>query len=605
MQQAEAAMESVALGAVVSRQVASVRLLVGLLQGLVLYLLYRSVAACVWPATDSHWFAPAVLLAVLLPVLLICSLGHMAYRALGLWIGAAFFLLPGLALHDVWRSVGDGSAGVHYPSPLLDVFCGVGFFIGHTLVLAGAAAGRRVAPYPAYFEKAWTLAIQLLFSALFVGALWLVLELGAALFMLVKLAWLHELLKQAWFAIPVTCFAFSCAMHITDVRPAIVRGVRTLLLVLMSWILPVATLIVAAFLVSLLVVGLSPLWSTRSATTILLGSAATLVVLLNAAFQDGTAAAGVGRLMRLCARLAAVLLLPLTALAVLALGLRVDAYGWSTDRIIVASCLLVAACYALGYTWAALRPDGWLPTLAPVNVATSFLIVALLLALFSPLADPARLAVANQLARLASGQVGAAKFDFDALRFDGARYGRAALAALAAGASGPDAALVRNRVALTLARKGKWDRSTPPLDLATNLTVWPSGARLAPGFLTYAWQQQNYRYMLPACLTQAGKACDAYLIDFHGNGNKDVLLVASTPGDRAVILSSDAAGKWRLVGSINPGLAGCPSLQQQLRAGRYALVAPALPDLQVAGLHLPVDRNATGAAPPVCPPNAP
>ncbi len=65
------------LDAVVSRQVMVARLLTGLLQGALLYPLYRAVSNSFWPATQPYLFAPLLLLCLLLPVLLISSLGHM------------------------------------------------------------------------------------------------------------------------------------------------------------------------------------------------------------------------------------------------------------------------------------------------------------------------------------------------------------------------------------------------------------------------------------------------------------------------------------------------------------------------------------------------
>ncbi|HEV3018588.1 MAG TPA: hypothetical protein VGY49_06185 [Burkholderiaceae bacterium] len=61
--------------------------------------------------------------------------------------------------------------------------------------------------------------------------------------------------------------------------------------------------------------------------------------------------------------------------------------------------------------------------------------------LFSPIADPARLMVADQMARLRSGAVGPDKFDFGALKFDGARWGAPALAQLAQTQEGLEAGI--------------------------------------------------------------------------------------------------------------------------------------------------------------------
>jgi hypothetical protein len=260
--------------------VGSRRILLGLLQGLLLYLLYRAGKEQVWPATASLLFVPLVLAAVILPPILISGLGHMRRRQLLLWGGLALLLLIGLGCTmpgetcdlplppqgqpNVRYPESPGMLRSVYPSPELVPFAMAGFFIAHTLVLAAVREGRRIAGYPTYFDVAWKLGVQLAFSALFTGVSWLVLLLGAALFELVKLKFLTELIREEWFAIPVTAFAFSCAMHLTDVRPAIVRGIRGLLLVLLSWLLPVIVLLVGGFLLALPFTGLEPLWSTRA-----------------------------------------------------------------------------------------------------------------------------------------------------------------------------------------------------------------------------------------------------------------------------------------------------------------------------------------------------
>ncbi|MGB9109777.1 MAG: DUF4153 domain-containing protein, partial [Telluria sp.] len=260
-------------------RIGAARILVGLLQGLLLYLLYRSGEQLAWPATVSMVFVPLVLAALLLPPILISGLGHLDRRQLLLWGGAALLVLVGLGCHDAWR-VADlplpphgqdnvryaalpGQARSLYPSAPLVAFAMAGFFIAHTLVLSAVRDRRRIAAYATYFDSAWKLGVQLAFSALFTGVSWLVLVLGAQLFELVKLTFLTELIRKEWFAIPVSAFAFACAMHLTDVRPAIVRGIRGLLLVLLSWLLPVIVLLVGGFLLALPFTGLAPLWATH------------------------------------------------------------------------------------------------------------------------------------------------------------------------------------------------------------------------------------------------------------------------------------------------------------------------------------------------------
>lgn len=585
-------------GAVVSRRVMFGRLAAGLLQGLLLYGLYRAATDHTWPSGQPYLFVPLMIVGVLLPPLFISAIGHLDTRRTAIWTCAAALIMIVLSVHDVWRGGSSpqlwplGAEGrVRMPSGLL-FFFGAGFFyIAQALALAAASDQRRIARYATYFELSWKLIIQLEFSALFVGALWLVLWMGASLFMLVRLDFMKELLQKSWFVAPVICFAFSCAMHITDVRPAIVRGIRTLLLVLMSWILPVTALIVAGFLATLVFTGLDHLWQTRFATTLLLGADAVLVVLINAAFQNGEAA-DVAPPVCLSARVAALLLLPLTAIAIYALALRVGDYGWTSERVIAAACLLVASCYAAGYAWAACRRGVWLAFVAGVNMATAFVILAVLLALFTPLADPARLSVNDQLARLDSGKVAASKFDFTYLKFEGARYGRAALEQLRTRTQGADAARIRKSAELALKQNSRQQNdiaAIADIDVAANLAVWPSGSVLPASFLRQDWRDDVRIHPLPACLTQRGASCDAIVIDINLDGDPEVLVMRA--GQLPVVLGAGDNGKWKVIGTLPYGAASCAPLVRELKAGQFQLLAPRAQDLQIAGQRVAINTG--------------
>ncbi|HEX5343037.1 MAG TPA: DUF4153 domain-containing protein [Duganella sp.] len=568
----------------VSRRVMAGRLAIGLVQGLLLYWLYRAAKEGFWPAGEPYLFAPLVMLGLMLPVVLISSLGHMWPRQAAWWALAAGVILVLLSLHDAWRSVGVPNywggplqrQGAHAPSGQLLLFGAVFLYIAHALAMAASLDGRRVASYATYFEVAWKLAVQLMFSAFFVAALWAVLWMGASLFELVKLGFLRTLLMKDWFYVPVICFAWSCAMHITDVRPAIVRGIRTLLLVLSSWILPVAALIITGFLCTLPFTGLTALWETRHATSLLLTANAVLIMLINAAFQNGQAKVVLA--IRVSARTAALLLLPLTVIAVYALGLRVHDYGWTSDRIVAAACLVVSACYSLGYQWAGYQYDTWLGPISRVNVWTAFVVLAVLLALFTPLADPARLSVSHQMARLASGRVTADKFDYVYLRREGQRYGREALERFAAQGNQKAAAALKSA-------PDEIANSTPAL-IKETVTVVPAGAQLPAGFAAQKWSDMDHIGQ-PRCLSNAEVKCTAMLMDLDGDGKQEVLLFdASFIG--GYLYAEQPDGVWTLQGTV--GAIICPALRERLQAGDFKLVTPRWKALEVGGVQLRLEH---------------
>jgi hypothetical protein len=439
------------------------RTVIGVAQGGALYFLYAVLEAKTWPATEPLLFAPLVFTVTLVPLIAVAGVGNLRPRTFTMWTVGVAVLLVGLAVYDILRgtigppglptvvavapSLRPRRCGIYLPQTALG-----GLFIAHSLVVSGDADRKFIASYTRYFDVAWKHGVQLVLALIFVGAFWALLWLGSALFELVKVHFLTELIKKPWFAIPATVLAFTCAIHVTDVRAGIVRGARTLKLTLLSWLLPMMVLIGGGFLSALLFTGLEPLWSTRRATAVLLTAAAALVFLVNAAYQDGHSEQPV-RVLRYAGSLAAILLLPLVGIAGYGLALRVGQYGWTPERIIALACAVVAACYTFGYGLSVLASGPWLKWLEITNVFTAFVILAVILALFSPIADPARISVADQVARLEAGKVSPDAFDFAFLRFTSGRFGLDALKQLKDKQDGPDASRIAERTSTALAWK--------------------------------------------------------------------------------------------------------------------------------------------------------
>ncbi len=415
------------------------RLVIGLVQGLILYLLYFLHDQKAWPATDPNLFAPVLLVFLFVPLLVLQGLGNLRKRTLILWAAVAVAIAAGFAWYDVWHAWPidlrwiDGKAVTvaHVtPSPRVLIFTAAFLFVSYALISC-VEADRRILPrYPVLFDLAWKLGVQVAIAAAFVGAFWLILGLGVALFHMIKLDFFREFIQHSWFAIPVTTLTAAVAVHVTDTRGTLVRGVRTLALMLLGWLLPVIALIAFAFLISLVFTGLDPLWQTRTATALLLAAAGVLVIHINAAYQDGNPQPH--HVLRVAGTLASVLLIFIVAIAAYALWLRIDQYGWTVDRIDTAAVTVIAICFAIGYFVAALLPGKWLKLIETWNFFTTILGLIVLFALFTPIADPVRLSVANQVERLKSGKVKPENFDFSYLRWQGGRFGKDALAVLSA-----------------------------------------------------------------------------------------------------------------------------------------------------------------------------
>jgi hypothetical protein len=562
--------------AAVPRRVAVARLVVALVQGAVLLWLYRTVHPWTTARPDAALFAALAFVGCAVPVAVQFGLGRLRPVTLIIWAIVAALVLAGLTVHDVLRL----PAAARHPTPSgeLAFYGSAMLFMAHALVTAGDAARRVVPDYRTYFEVAWTLAIRLVLAFLFVGLFWLLLLAGAEMFHLIGLDFLRRLMRHDWFGIPVTALMLGAGIHLTDLRENVVRAVRVLVLNLLSWLLPVMAVLAVGFLAALPFAGLPRLWSVHRVTASLLVACAALVVLANAAFQDGRKDAPGQRILRLPTRVAALVLAPLVALAAYGLWLRVDQHGLTPDRIGAAACLIAAAVYAVGYAAAALWPARWVGTVARANVAAAFVAIALILALFSPAADPARLSVADQMHRLEGGKVSPDAFDFAFLHWHGARYGEAALRRLASQA-GPGAAWARD----ALAGKTISAPPTPPLtQLAAQIAVRPPGRTLPDDFLRQDWTKQGRE--APPCLRDPTH-CTALLVDLDGDGTDEVVLNFRY---RADVYRRSPAG-WTLVGDLAG--AYCSGASDAFRTAPFGAVASEWRDLEVGGRRYRVNPS--------------
>lgn len=585
----------------VSSNTALARLAIGLCQGAVLYTLYQVAESKVWPATEPTIFAPAFTIAMFIPLSALFAVGALRGRTLAGWLGVSTAVLVGLALHDLARRGGVAVptwdrkvAGL--PSMTMMISVSLAIFIAQSLVTAADRDRRAFAAYPSYFDIAWKLAIQTNFAFGFVGVMWGILFLGAMLFKLIGLDFLEKLIRHSWFAIPVSTLALAAALHLTDVRAGIVRAIRSLSSVLLSWLLPLLALILAGFLGSLPFTGLDLLWKTGHATALLLGAAAGLVILLNAAYQDGLPEHAPPLVLRVAGRVAAILILPLMTIAGYALYLRVAQHGWTVDRILASVCIAIGTIYGLGYTWATLRRGDWLKPLEPTNIVAAFATVATILALLSPLADPARIAVASQLDRLLSGRVAPEQFDFKSLRRWGGRYGDSALVSLAEDATASE--FIRTQATQAM----KAFTPAPPVaatttDIAANI-VSPARTPLPASFLRRDWTTASPSWQIPNCLKRPAERCDAFLLDLTGDGREDILLVPAN-ANLSVLFAGTADGSWPMVATTSDSTVKCPHVLEALRAGQWQPVAPVAGDLEVAGRHLHL--TPIGKPTPPCP----
>jgi hypothetical protein len=550
------------------------------------------------PTHDIFWserhpavFAALALVTAFIPTIAIAELGRMGRKMLVLYLASASAAVAALAAYDQWRDPGYSmwSSGIRVWPSFHVAFCtAVGLFIANQLLEHRARGYSIFKHYATHFEDSWMRGFQLVISLIFALLVWGILELGAALFGLIHLEWFRIMIEHNWFRCPALAMAFAASIHLTDVRPTLLRGMRDVCLTLLSWLLPLVVTLSLAFLAALTWVGLKPLWDTRHAASILLWACAVTLLLLNAAYKDGDTSNRPPAVLQWAGRLAGPTMLVLAIIAIIAIGLRVRQHGWTPERVYSTAVTIVIMVYSLGYSRATVSGAPWLKPLETVNVLASLTIVAILVLLLTPAADPERLSVNNQLARLAQGRVSSSNFDYQFLRFESGRFGQDALAKLA---QAPDAD-IKSRATLMMGTSAPQFRLRGEVDpreteaAFSHATVYPEGTQLPPDFKSQNWSSDAY------CLRN-GMPCDIYVGSF-GQGGATAVIVNQTSGAQhsatndsnrnAMVYERNSAGSWQKTGTINH--IDCPDVAVALRTGKATAVPPEHNDLMVNGIRL-------------------
>jgi hypothetical protein len=327
------------------------------------------------------------------------------------------------------------------------------FFSGILAVLIAAPLFQTIRdegawrfPYARLHRHAWTDAVIGAASLAFTGVTFLLAWLIASLFDVIGIDAIKDLLQEEWFAWMLAGLAFGGAVGILRERDALVATLQKLVMVVFAVLAPVLAVALAAFLVSLPFTGLKGLWeSDIPATPMLLLSGAGAIVLANAVIGDGREDRSSNAWLRRAALLLVACVLPLAFFAALSMGQRISQYGWTPERIWGAIAVGIALAYGAAAWWAVFKGrQNFDDPLRPLQTKLAIGLSGLALFLALPIFDFGSISAKSQLARLESGKIKAAEFDWAAMGFDFGPAGRRALERIAT--SGPPA---QRQLALT------------------------------------------------------------------------------------------------------------------------------------------------------------
>ena len=317
-------------------------------------------------------------------------------------------------------------------------------------------------PYAKLHSHAWTDAVIGAASIAFVGVAFLLAWLIAGLFDLIGIDVVKKLLQKDWFGWMLAGFAFGSAVGLLRERDALVATLQRLVMVVLGVLAPVLAAALTLFLLSLPFTGLTKLWdSVVPATPMMLLAGAGAILLANAVIGNGSDDRATNRVLRVAALALVLSVLPLAIIAGLSLGQRIGQYGWTPERIWGVVAVIIALSYGLAGWWAMAKGRREFDDLLrPLQTRMAIAVCGLALFLALPIVDFGAISTRSQLARLDSGSVEAAKFDWKALAFDFGPSGRRALEVIARTAAGD---------ARTLASKALKSDSPYAVEQATEL----------------------------------------------------------------------------------------------------------------------------------------
>ncbi|KQS01598.1 hypothetical protein ASG11_17595 [Sphingomonas sp. Leaf357] len=289
-------------------------------------------------------------------------------------------------------------------------------------------------PYVEVHGHAWTNVVLWCACWAFTGVVFALTLLLAALFDLIGLHFLRDLLRHYWFDAALFGAAFGGALGLFRERDRVVRLLQRVVTAVLGVLAPVLGVGLLVFLVSLPFTGLGTLWeATRATTPILLGCVIGALILANAVIGNGADEELHNPVLRWGAMTLALAILPLATIAAIATGLRIGQYGLTPDRLWALTFVILACAYGLAYFVSLLLGRArWADRARPANLRLAFVVAGLALFLATPLLSFNALSTRDQVARLESGRIAPDKFDWAALAFDFGDAGKLALKRLTA-----------------------------------------------------------------------------------------------------------------------------------------------------------------------------
>jgi hypothetical protein len=568
-------------------------LIAAVVQGFALYGLHLAIDHDLWPASSPGVLSGLYAIAVFVPLTLQLLSTHARERALWALLAAlavAYFYFgwhDGIYVRDPRDALrGDGWVTLAFLLTLV-------WLIALPFAQLRLSSGRWRAPYEGFFAVAWRNKVLLAEAVAFTGLFWLLLFLWQELFHSLGFDFFRELFSEPIFVYPVTSLVFGGALHLIGSVERMTRVVIEQVLSVLKWLALLAGLILALFSIAL-VLKLPRLVMTGEriiGAAWLLWLVAVTVLLVNAAYRDGSVSRPYPRWIGLALRAVVPLTILVALTAAYALILRVVTYGFTVERVWALIVAAAALAYSIGYGIAAFNRTSWMGGISRVNVAVALGLIATLALTLTPILSPYRIAANSQYEMILAGEhsdqsdeavtpEGMYGTPYHYLRFQAGRYGTQRLEALTKLDDHPRAAQIREAAQLA-SQIGRPPApvSRPQVDeKLAHLVMYPQGAELDAQLRSRVRADLLRPHLASFFAFRQKQQWGGLFVDLNGDDTEEFVLLFADHG----IVYQQTEGNWRLMGTALPE-AGVQEgdLARALERREVSTIEPAWRELKV------------------------
>ncbi|MBB6092742.1 hypothetical protein HNQ60_001620 [Povalibacter uvarum] len=564
-------------------------LIAATLQGWSLYFLHICIDDGRWPATNlaalSALYAAAIFAPLTVQLLVQHARQRLAWMAIAVVAVFSFFA--------AWHFGGSVMLEGDPRHPRVDEWASLAFVLGVLWLLAmpflqaRLLDGRWRPRYERLFATAWNNKFLLAEAVAFTALFWLLLVLWAQLFRMLGMQFFKELFEEPIFFYPVTSIVFGVALHLIGSLERLTSVLLEQVLSVLKWLALVAGLILTLFTVALITKLPTMIGSGERAIAAswLLWLVAVTVLLVNAAYRDGSVSTPYPRRIAATLRFVIPLTIVIALTALYALWLRIDEYGFTVSRFWACVVAGAALLYSVGYGLACRDGQRWLSGIASVNIVTALYLIAVIALALTPALSPHRIAANSQFklalaAKVPGENVYVRSTPLEYLRFNAGAYGLQRLREISRIENHPQAQTLRKRATALLERKNRWDAQFANTDVhLAGMVREPAGRAIDAELLaTLETDLANPANGWRFGDTQTKVA--GFFVDMNDDGIAEFVLVR---GQLAWIYGQ-VEGRWTKVNVLMAyRLDGANEAADRVEAGDFKAQAPAWRDLVVGG----------------------